>query len=284
VHSFAAFARAHGVLIGDLEPGRISRCGTVDHPSSKNGAYFWDGQRGWVMAWDRGGELHWFGESKGWSDEEKRAWIEKRQALREIEEKKWRAAALRATELMRTAVPKEHGYLHRKGLQAVQGLVLPDDTLFVPMRSLRTNELQGAQLIRWLPHEMRWEKKMVAGMRAKGAVLRLGRGYETFLCEGYATGLTIDLGARQLRLNASVLVCFSDSNMVHVASMVRGRAFVFADNDKSQVGEKAAKATGLPYCMSDRVDEDANDLHRRAGLMAVCELLMGVRRGAHGYG
>ena len=48
--SFILFARAHGV---DIEPSklfpsdRIRRCGTVEKPRSGNGAYFWDGQRGW---------------------------------------------------------------------------------------------------------------------------------------------------------------------------------------------------------------------------------------------
>jgi putative DNA primase/helicase len=87
------------------------------------------------------------------------------------------------------------------------------------------------------------------------------------------------MAARQMRLNAVVLVCFSDSNMVHVASLLKGgRRYVFADNDKSGAGERAAKDTGLPYCMSPTLGDDANDLHKREGLLAVCALLMQVRR------
>ena len=55
--------------------------------------------------------------------------------------------------------------------------------------------MRGAQLIRWLSEERKWEKKMLPGMRAKGAVLRLGSAapWLTILCEGYATGLSIEL-------------------------------------------------------------------------------------------
>lgn len=191
----------------------------------------------------------------------------------------YREAAQRSMTLLQACSMEKHQYLNVKGLPDTLALVA-DGVLVVPMRNLETNQVQGAQTIEWLPEERRWEKKMVYGMRAKGAVLRLGhpKAKETFLCEGYATGLSIELALRRLRLNASVLVCFSDSNMAHVASMITGRAFVVADNDESGAGERAAKKTGFPFCMSNAVGEDANDLHHRAGLMALCSLLMSVRR------
>ena len=49
---FISFARAHGLDINPAKffPGeKIRRCGTVDKPKSSNGAYFWDGERGWVV-------------------------------------------------------------------------------------------------------------------------------------------------------------------------------------------------------------------------------------------
>ncbi|WP_420867745.1 toprim domain-containing protein [Achromobacter piechaudii] len=119
-------------------------------------------------------------------------------------------------------------------------------------------------------------------MRATGAVLRIGsdRALETVLCEGYATGLSIDAAIKQLRLNAAVLVCFSDSNMRYAAGQVPGKKYAFADNDKSGAGERAAKEAGLAYCMSDVIGEDANDLHMRAGVLAVAMKLMVARRSA----
>ncbi|MCE3605841.1 PriCT-2 domain-containing protein [Massilia sp. P8910] len=192
----------------------------------------------------------------------------------------YRQAAVQAQRLIDGCLMTTHYYLNAKGLPDALALVC-DSTLVVPMRCMETNALSGVQTIEWITGERRWDKKMAPGMRARGAVLRLGnqRAQETFLCEGYATGLSIELAARRMRLNASVLVCFSDSNMVHVAPMVTGRAFVIADNDASQAGEKAAIKTGLPYRMSDVVGEDANDLHQRAGLMALCSLLIEVRKG-----
>lgn len=304
--SFVLFARAHGVEVGDLHPSeRIQRCPTTEHPRSKNGAFFWDGRRGWVQAWDAPGALvHWFDDpnAKPWTEAEKAEWKAKQQAQRARQERRYRETAVLAGDILRAAVPGEHDYLARKKLPRSQGLVLEDGRplrqrfsdesaslqfdgcLLVPMREIGSNNLQGLQVIAWDPSTLKWQKKMLPGMRAKGAVLRLGprEAREAILCEGYATGLSIELAARQARLSAAVVVCFSDSNLVHVAELLKGgsgRRYVFADNDKSGAGERAAKDTGLPYCMSDRVGEDANDLHAREGLMPVQALLMKVRSG-----
>jgi putative DNA primase/helicase len=282
--SFVDFARAHGVEIDSsrLYAGeRIRRCGTVDKPRSTNGAYFWDGQRGWVFNWSGEARVQWWQDeaAKPWTDAEKRAWAVKRQHAQALAERKQEDAAFRAQMLLRAAVPGKHDYLMRKGLADAQGLVLPDGPLLVPMRSL-SGELVGAQLVQLNDERTAWAKKMLPGMKAKGAVFRIGpkTASETVLCEGYATGLSIERAARQLRLNAAILVCFSDSNMAHVATLTKGRRYVFADHDKSGAGERAADQTGLPYCMSPIEGEDANDLHARAGLMAVCQQLMEVRK------
>lgn len=281
--SFHLFARAHGVEIGDLHPSeRIQRCATTEKPRSKNGAFFWDGERGWVFAWDGEAKVQWYEDphAKPWTDLEKAAWKAKRNAVgAEIAEAQ-RRAATKAAEMLRSAKPDNHNYLHIKGFPDAQGFVSEDGALLIPMRSL-TGDLQGVQAIRWVEADRAYEKKMQPfGMKAKAAVFRLGdkTAPETFLCEGYATGLSIVAALRSVGLRASVLVCFSANNLVTVARMVRGKVFVFADNDKSEAGEKAALETNLPYCMSPQVGEDANDLHVRAGLMAVCQQLMAVRR------
>lgn len=190
----------------------------------------------------------------------------------------YRAAAEASQKVVDLCKPETHYYLNAKGLPDVVGLVA-DGALIVPMRNLETNQLQGMQTIEWVPTERRWQKKMAFGMRAKGSVLRLGNrsAKEAFLCEGYATGLSIEMALRRLRLDASVLICFSAGNLAHIAGLIRGRAFVCADNDVSLAGERAAKATGLPYAMSDVIGEDMNDLHQRAGLMALCKLVIEVR-------
>lgn len=279
---FMSFAMSHGLQINRLHPAdKVQRCATIDKPHSKNGAWFWDGLKGWVSDWAQGGELHWFDnpEAKTWTDAERKAWAQRKQAAMHRQADGWGRAAMQAGLMLQDTELKNHDYLQYKGLKDSIGLVNEQNDLLIPMRNLDSNDLQGLQVVRWLPEERKYEKKMLPGMRAKGTVLRLGAKHaqETILCEGYATGLSIDLAARLMRLSMSVLICFSDSNMVHVASMLKTKAFVFADNDVSQAGEKAAIKTNLPYCMSPIVGEDANDLHVRAGLMTVASMLMKVR-------
>lgn len=280
--SFVMFARAHGLEVGDLVPSdRIRRCVTHEHPRKKNGAYLWDGTRGWVFDWAGEAKTHWYEDpnAKPWTDAEKRAWAMRRQTELQSRERAYENTALRADVMLRSATPGPHNYFALKGFPDERGLIGEDGALLIPMRSL-DGKLRGLQVIRWVESDRRYEKKMLHGMRAKGGVFRLGHqtAQETFLVEGYATGLSVRAALHSVGLRGSVLVCFSAGNLVYVAPQVRGRCFVFADNDESNAGEEAAIKTGLPYCMSDVEGEDANDLHNRAGLMAVAAKLMAVRR------
>jgi putative DNA primase/helicase len=81
-----------------------------------------------------------------------------------------------------------------------------------------------------------------------------------------------------MRINAAIVICFSAGNLSQVASMVEGRKYALAANDESGTRERSAKEAALAYCMGDVVGEDANDLRARAGLTAVCQKLMAVRR------
>jgi putative DNA primase/helicase len=127
--------------------------------------------------------------------------------------------------------------------------------------------------------ERKYEKKMLTGMRAKNAVLFLGtRDFpECWLVEGFATGLSVRHALRSVGIQASVVVTFSASNMVQVADQIPGKRYIFADNDASQTGEKAAQSTGLPWTMADEVGMDANDLHLRNGVFAVVKKIMDLR-------
>lgn len=288
MNDFILFARAHGL---EIDPSRlqiserVQRCGTIDKPRSTNGAYFWDGQRGWVFNWADEAKVQWFNDAnaKPWTEAEKAAWKAKRAASASNQEADYQRAAVRAAELIRGTRPGLHNYLHLKGFPDTQGMVTGEGALVIPMRNMETNALQGVQLIRWVEDDRKWEKKMIPGMRAKGAVLRIGDGAapETFLVEGYATGLSVVAALRSVGLRASVLITFSANNLVLIAPNVKGRAFVFADNDVSGTGQRAAEATNLPWCMSPIEGEDANDLHMRAGLMAVCKQIMDVRARGH---
>lgn len=282
---FVDFARAHGVEIdpGKLVPSeRIQRSGTVDKPRSTNGAWYWDGARGWVFNWATEARVQWWEDphAKPWTPEEKGAWKARQQAGRERRAQDHQRAAERASRMLSACQPAEHSYLQFKGFPAHQGLVAPDGALVVPMRSL-SGGLQGLQLIRWVEADRAYDKKMIPGMKAKGAIFRLGdkTAPETILCEGYATGLSILAAVRSVGLRACVVVCFSAHNLIQIAPLVPGRVMVFADHDASGTGEAAAQATGRPYVMSATLGQDANDLHQSGGLLAVCHLLMQARLG-----
>ena len=156
-------------------------------------------------------------------------------------------------------------------------MVTPDYAMVIPMRDVESNELLGAQVIAM--ENNAWTKKMLLGMRAKGAVLRLGpkRVSESVLCEGFATGLSIEAAIKKLCIQAAIYVTFSANNLAHVAGLIAGKRYVFADNDASGTGAAVAKATGLPWVMSEVVGHDANDDHQKFGVMRVARALMEVR-------
>lgn len=289
--SFIQFARAHGLEIDPAKlcgSEKIKRCGTTEKPRSKNGSFYWDGQRGWVFNWSAEARVQWFNDpsAQPWTEAEKAAWKAKRQAQRAQQEQGYQLAAQQAQTMLHGATPGPHSYLHSKGFPDAQGLIDLSGSLLIPMRNHLTNALQGVQAIRWLEDERRHEKKMQPyGMRAAGAVLRMGppKAAETVLAEGYATGLSVLEALRGMGVRAVVLVCFSASNLVQVAQNVTGHAYVFADNDKSGTGQDAAEQTGLPWCMSDVVGNDANDDHIQLGVMAVRQKLMQVRLQKKGH-
>jgi len=276
---FTDFARSHGVEIKNLLSGeKIRRCATTEHPKKRNGAYFWDGERGWVFNWETDAQTHWFSsDDKPWTESEKQEWKRRQQSNFEKQERDYAAAARKAQAILQQAETKQHDYLIRKGFPDAQGLVLPDGALVIPMRNVRTNTIQGFQRIQWV--DMEWQKKMMPDMRAKYAVFRMGpkNASETVFCEGYATGLSIYQAARMFGLDMAVVVCFSANNMIAVADQIPGKKYVYADNDASGTGEAAAIKTGLPFCMSGTVGNDANDDHQQFGLMSVVQRLMDVR-------
>ena len=263
---FVAFARSHGLLI-DYAPadGRVHRCRTEAKPRRRNGAFMFDGQSGWVQDWTIHPRAIGF---RVPSDVEVRR-ID-RAALARDERARRDQAQQRAQQMIQRAEFDVHPYLARKGFPQHKGLVL-GDKLLVPMRSFeRYRELvYSVQTI-----DESGEKRFLVGGRTKGAVYRIGAGLEVWLVEGYATALSVQAALQSLYRKAEVWVCFSAGNLEFVSRQIACR--IFADNDVSGAGQKAAQASGRAWVMSPNVGEDANDMHQRTGVRAVAELMRTV--------
>ena len=232
------------------------------------------------MDWATGTKPIWWQDpdAKPLSEEEKREWFKLRAKGAEELKQRYQKAAAQAEEAFSKAQLDSHPYLTEKGFPNEFGLVI-EETLLIPMRNLETNKTQGYQAIK--KDGDRWEKKMLYGMKAKGAVLSLGpRMSEVWLVEGYATALSVRAALRQAQIIAGVICCFSANNLVETAKVLNSNpvnAFVFADNDQSKTGEEAAIESFCPWTMADTVGWDANDLHQKEGLFAVIEKIMALR-------
>lgn len=271
--SFLSFCSERGLIVEHLTMGRWVRTRTKDHPKKRNGAYFFAGDFGHVRNWAEMDRTEtWFRDREAKPDPNMLARMEaSRRAHDAKRERDAQKAAQTARDMISKASAYTHPYLISKGLPKVRGLVL-NDSLLVPMRSSR-NLIVGLQEIKMDAGE--WVKKMLHGTRAKGARLVLGAG-TPILCEGYATGLSIQAALDLSPNGMAAVVCFSAGNIVEVAKILKG--YVFADNDLSAAGQKAAEQTGLPWCMSETVGHDANDVHRLRGLMAVRAIIQRMRK------
>jgi len=263
--SFVAHAQAHGLIINHAIPdGRWHRVPTVDKPRKRNGAYIFDGNSGVVKNWATMESFARYGEKV---NQFIKYFDNTEETIRHE-----RAAQL-AEQLVSRATHMEHDYLKRKGF-SIRGLVA-DEELIVGMRDFRNNRLMSVQRIK-----ADGSKKFLAGGKTKNAVHVLGgRASSYWLCEGFATGLSIHEALRSMYSDASVIICFSAYNLVHVGKQVK-KGFVFADNDEA--GLRAAEELPHPWVKSDAPGEDANDLHRRAGLRAVVSVLRRAVLGERG--
>jgi putative DNA primase/helicase len=220
------------------------------------------------------------GLSEIWSDDSHRDDAESARLLTEARAREIRFAAeqrMRQTRvadearaLIRDAMISPHPYLARKGFPDREGLVVRGK-LLVPVRDSRDyGEVLSVQEI-----DEHGEKRFLAGGRTRGGVHRIGAPLDVakrvVLCEGYATGLSLDAALQRLPGPHTVVVCFSAYNLEIVAESVP-QSVVCADNDVSKVGELAARRTGLFWVMPPEIG-DFNDLHQRQGLLAVVEAL-----------
>ncbi|MGN6548470.1 MAG: toprim domain-containing protein [Pararhizobium sp.] len=258
-------------------------------------------QEHFVTAWNwQTGEKSTVGLRDGLSAREQRAVAQSVARSKAKSEKDAARAAGMAEALISAATLSTHSYLAAKGFRDEQAMTVPAKTVrdvvgdyivpsgarqavMIPAR--RAGKVTSAQLI--------WEdgtKKFLFGGEIGGTCHRIASGAYTWLCEGYATGLSLRVALKGLRMQSTILCCFSASNIVAVAKQVRGRAFVAADNDRPPkhnphqfeglgAGEYYARQTDLPYGLPPDVGTDFNDMHQRHGIFAVQRVLTSTMSG-----
>ena len=257
-----------------------------------------DGVHGWCQSWEIDTEVRWWKnpDAPPLSDADRQAYERRRKEKDRERVEKARKAAAQAVKIMGEAelvIPRPpqpwrpgrpaveeisgHPYLKRKGFPMEPYFARRRDMLLPMFDVQRYGQPIGLQRI-----EPDGTKMFLPDQRSKGAVFRLGSGRarELWLCEGYATALSLRAALKKLHRDVDVLICFSAGNIKHVASLKFG-THVMADHDKvnpqtgTRVGEQAAIATGLPWVCPPREGDDANDLHQREGLEALVDLVGG---------
>ena len=206
--------------------------------------------------------------------EEAQARADWREQARQREAKaqaKQKAAAEEVNKTLSTCTPQFHPYLASKGFPDLMAPVTPSgQRLVIPVWNAQ-GEIRSAQYIR--PDGT---KRFQPGGQIKGNFHRIGRHYEVWLCEGYATGLSIHAALRARYIPAEIRVCFSANNLKVVGralKMARRRVLAVADHDSSGVGLQAAQAVTQACWQPDVEGRDANDVHQARGLSALANAL-----------
>lgn len=222
--------------------------------------------------WSTGLTETWRDESHQDTEESRRLHREaqhRERQLRMQQRAKQQRVAAEASELVKRATVAKHPYLARKGFPEVMGLVV-DDFLIVPMRDAR----EYGQLLSVQQISPTGDKRFLTGGRAGGACFRIGatprEAKHIVLCEGYATGLSLQAALARLPGPSCVMACFSANNLETIAQWFP-TARVAADNDHSATGERAAQRTGLKWTMPYEVGTDFNDLMVNMGIYVVVE-------------
>lgn len=274
---------------GGYRSGQWAKCDTLAGKNGKgDGRIIVDDMRVTAHNWQTGQNATvWMKDEKSLTPKDRRIvarQIEQEKAQRRAREER---AAKAAARLVSAALPLTHPYLARKGFPAEKVLVLDAPTIrklvgdyliageqAIIMPARIDAQISSVQLI--------WEdgtKKFLSGGAISGSYHRIASGRETWLCEGFATGLSLRMALKALNRSAAVMCCFSASNVAAVAKSVDGKCFIAADHDKPQAqfgglgtGEHWALSTGRPYVMPPEMG-DINDLHQSAGIFAVQKLV-----------
>ena len=267
--TFLDFAASYGLILNNASPdGRWHRCPTRDHTKKRNGAWKWLGDVGFVQNWAEMDAVAVWKADGSTERIDRKEWAKRKEKDRQQERMRHAWASQEAQRLIKVCERLPHPYLAAKGFPASLGLVHPSGDLIIPMRDAKAyGRINTAQRI-----AADGAKLFLPGGKAKGSVFVIARGArERWLCEGYATGLSLQAALIDLRRPAEIWVCFSAGNLQYVATLIKRPAFVAADNDASKTGQRAAEATGLPWVMPMLAGTDFNDEHQQLGIRHVVD-------------
>jgi len=270
---FISFAQINGLLIRDLAIGRISRCSTENHPRSKNGAYLFNGEWGWVQDHAVHPEVQYWQDKKErtpfeMADVQKRIDASKKAYAQEREEGQ-RKAANKAKWILSQCELDIHAYADAKGFPDMRMNVWRKNDnaplLVIPMFYKR--QICGCQLI-----GIDGSKKFLTGQRTNDASFIFDAKGPVFLCEGWATGVSLRAVLAALKLPYTIHACFSAGNLGRMAKAFPD-ALILADNDVSQTGQKVAIESGNRWWMPDAVGADFNDFYKEMGLFKSSQIV-----------
>lgn len=176
-------------------------------------------------------------------------------------------AAKKANWILGQCQQEQHAYLDSKGFKELMGLVWRPDAetnlLCIPMHV--NGAVAGLQMI-----DKHGAKKFLAGqITAKAEYCINAGGGDDWWVEGYASGLSLRACLNALKLRHKIHITFSAQNLQRMAHS----GYVVADNDASDTGYKAAKATDLPFWMPELTGTDINDFHKAHGTFKASQVL-----------
>jgi len=276
-----------GLPIDDGELHRFRVEG--DKANSINGWYVLHGGEipaGAFGCWKRGINQTWCAISKSTMNDKQREKhereLEAAKNKRDYEQReRQRNAAIKSGNLWTQASPFvdiKHPYLIAKGIQPTNIKQL-NNTLLVPMQNA-LSELVNLQRI-----TVDGQKRFMYGGTVKSCYCAIGEPIENaFLCEGYATGVTIHQAT-----NLPVIIAFNAGNLIPVIKSLAIthptlNLIIAADNDhKNEVnvglekGKLASSAFGFileyPVFDSEDLGSDFNDLANSKGIASVASQL-----------
>jgi putative DNA primase/helicase len=266
-----------------------------DNAHALNGWYVLHGgdlPAGAFGCWKRGISETWSALSKGqMTDKQRKAYEQKLEETRNKRDyerrERQRNAAVKSGQLWiqaNTEIDSKHPYLLAKKISPL-GIRQLNDTLLVPIQNA-LQELVNLQRITF-----DGQKRFMYGGAVQSCYTVLGELIDSaYLCEGYATGVTIRQATQQ-----AVIVAFNAGN---ISSVIKSLAItnpslkliLAADNDhQNQINigiEKAWMASigfdiplVYPDFESNDPSSDFNDLANTKGIEAVKEQLSIIRKG-----